>query len=66
MPLRDSIPEIEQRAATDPERWQVGTGGWVLLTFPPADAPRIADLRRWITESFRLLAPTKIVAQFDD
>lgn len=63
--LADSIPEVEQRAATDPDRWQVGTGGWVLLTFPPSDAPKIADLRRWITESFRLLAPKKIVAEYD-
>ena len=63
--LDASISDLEQRAVSDPERWQVGKGGWVLVKFPPSDAPKIADLRRWITESFRLLAPKKIVAEFD-
>lgn len=63
--LGDSIPEVENRAAAEPDRWQVGKGGWVLVTFPPDDGPEIADLRRWITESFRLLAPKKVLAQFD-
>lgn len=63
--LDESIPDLEARAALDPERWQVGKGGWVLLTFPPTDAPKVAELRGWITESFRLLAPKKIVAQLE-
>lgn len=63
--LAESIPELEARAVDAPEQWQVGKGGWVLLKFSPDDAPDAADLRRWITESFCLLAPKKIVAQFD-
>lgn len=63
--LADSIPELAARAKVDPEVWQVGSGGWVLITFSPSNAPKIADLRRWVTESFRLLAPKKLVARLD-
>ena len=54
--LDESISELKAYAADDPEGWQVGSGGWVLVTFAPSDAPKVADLRRWITESFRLRA----------
>ncbi len=64
--LDASIPDLEARAVDQPDRWQVGKGGWVLLTFPPADAPNDDDLHRWITESFRLLVPKKVVALLDD
>jgi len=63
--LESSIPDLEERSSADSDRWQVGKGGWVLLKFPPGDAPKIAELRGWITESFRLLAPRKVVAQLD-
>jgi hypothetical protein len=63
--LGDSIPDIEASADVDPDRWQVGSNGWVLLTFPPDDAPTTTDLEFWVTESFRLLAPKRIVARFD-
>jgi len=63
--LGDSIADLEQRAVADADRWQVGKGGWVLLTFPPGDAPKVADLRRWVTESFGLLAPKNVVALLD-
>jgi hypothetical protein len=64
--LGDSIPEIAKLAKTDPDRWQVGKGGWALLRFDPDNPPPNDDLERWITESFRLLAPKKIVAQLAD
>lgn len=60
-----SIPELAKLADSDPERFQVGKGGWALLRFPPDDPPEVADLERWITESFLLLAPKKVVALLD-
>lgn len=63
--LGASIPEIAEKAADDPDGWEVGTGGWTLITFAPTAAPPIADLRRWITESFLLLAPKKVSAKLD-
>lgn len=63
--LADSVPDIEARAEGDPDSWQVGTGGWTLITFSPSKAPPIAELRRWVTESFHLLAPKKVVAKLN-
>lgn len=58
--LDASIPDINQRAKTDPDRWQAGKSGWCLFRFNPADPPASQDLQRWITESFFLLAPKKV------
>lgn len=63
--LDASIPEIEERSKDDPDAWQVGTGGWTLIRFSPKSPPPVADLRRWITESFHLLAPKKVIAKLD-
>ena len=63
--LDASVPEIETLAKEDPDRWQVGKGGWVMLRFSPDSPPPVTDLQRWITESFHLLAPKKIVALLD-
>ncbi len=63
--LQGSLPEVSARAEDDPDGYQVGAGGWTLITFAPSKAPAIADLRRWVTESFQLLAPKKIVAKLN-
>lgn len=57
--LKDSIDEVN-------ERFDLGSSGWTMLAFPPDDAPPLEDLGRWIEESFRLLAPKKIVAELND
>ncbi|MGI9596861.1 MAG: MmcQ/YjbR family DNA-binding protein [Acidimicrobiales bacterium] len=58
--LAASIPEIAARAEDEPDRWEVGKGGWTMLRFPPDDPPPTDDLERWVTESFFLLAPKKV------
>ncbi len=63
--LDGSVPEIETNAADDPDHWQVGKGGWTLIKFQPRHPPPVADLERWITESFHLLAPKKVIAKLD-
>lgn len=63
--LSDSIPAIAALEAADPKRYSVGKGGWAMLRMAPADPPALDDLEAWIIESFRLLAPKKIVAQLD-
>ncbi len=60
--LDAAVPEIQALAKDDPERWQVGSNGWALLRFAPDSPPPIPDLERWITESFHLLAPKKVIA----
>jgi hypothetical protein len=64
--LDASLPEIQALAETDPRRWDVGMGGWTMLRFSPDDPPDTMDLERWITESFMLLAPKKVLALLED
>lgn len=63
--LDASLPEVRRLAEDDPERWEVGTAGWTMIRFSPKKPPPVADLRRWITESFHLLAPKKVIAKLD-
>ena len=63
--LGASIDELVRRAESQPDRYQVGTAGWTMLRFDPDDPPAPDDLETWIVESFRLLAPAKIVATLD-
>lgn len=60
-----SRSEFEELGANDPDRWQIGKAGWAMLRFAPDAPPSEPDLCRWITESFRLLAPKRLVNEFD-
>lgn len=40
--------------------------GWALKVFSPDDPPTTAELKRWIDESFRLLAPKRVQKLLDD
>ena len=60
--LRESLPEATRLASREPGRYRVGGHGWVTMTLS-ADEPMLLDvLERWIDESYRLLAPAKLVA----
>lgn len=58
--LDASIPEIQKRAKSEEKAWDVGKGGWTMLRFAPENPPPAADLERWVTESFMLLAPKRV------
>lgn len=60
--LGASLGEAAKLAAKEPDRYQVGSSGWVSIKFG-ADAPPPLDvLERWIDESYRLLVHKKLVA----
>lgn len=40
--------------------------GWTLAVFAPDDPPPTVELERWIDESFRLLAPRRVLKLLDD
>lgn len=63
--LSDALPEVELLAETQPERFQVGRGGWTLVVFPPDDPPSADQTARWITDSYRLLAPKRLSRELD-
>jgi predicted DNA-binding protein (MmcQ/YjbR family) len=49
----------------EPTGYGLGRSGWMTASFPePADAP-IALLLQWIDESYRVIAPKKLVAVLD-
>lgn len=64
--------EAEGLHRRDEQARQEGTGtvrcgdrGWTLIRFPPNKPPPLKDLKRWITESFYLLARKKVIALLD-
>ena len=61
--LKDSLDEAESLAAESPENFDVGMHGWTLVTFPHSRSPPRGLMKRWIDESFRLLAPRSLVAE---
>ena len=60
--LRESLPEATELATAEPKRYGVGVHGWVSATFRRDESPPPGLLERWIDESYRLLAPRKLVA----
>jgi predicted DNA-binding protein (MmcQ/YjbR family) len=49
-----------------PAGYGMGKHGWVTMRFAPGERVPFVDLTDWIDESFRAIAPKKIVAFLDD
>jgi hypothetical protein len=60
--LGDSLAEATKLAAKAPDRYEVGMHGWVKLTFSNDESPSLDLRKRWVDESYRLLAPKKLLA----
>ena len=63
--LDASVPDLAERAIDQPEMYEVGKGGWAMIRFAPDAAPAVTDLETWLVESFRLLAPKRVVAKLE-
>jgi predicted DNA-binding protein (MmcQ/YjbR family) len=46
----------------EPTGYGLGRAGWVTATFGPREPPPVEMLRSWIDESYRAVAPKKLVA----
>lgn len=46
----------------EPTHYGLGRSGWVTASFGPKDRPPLEVLRSWIDESYRAVAPKKLVA----
>ena len=44
-----------------PTGYGLGKSGWVTATFGPRQPPRLPMLKQWIDESYRAVAPKKLV-----
>jgi hypothetical protein len=56
--LDDSLGEAKKLAAKEPEIFEVGGGGWVLVRYAGAKMAK-GLLERWIGESHRLMTEPK-------
>jgi len=48
-----------------PTGYGLGKSGWVSATFGPEDRPPVEILKSWILESYRAIAPKKLLAGLD-
>jgi predicted DNA-binding protein (MmcQ/YjbR family) len=48
-----------------PTGYGLGKSGWVTAQFGPADAVPVDRLCEWVDESYRAVAPKKLVAELD-
>lgn len=64
--LSESLPEAEELAAGSPENYFVGKHGWTTLRFENGAGPDQRMLKRWVTESFCLLAPKTVLRTFKE
>lgn len=48
---------------TEPTGYGLGKSGWVSARFGPRETPPLDLLQEWIDESYRAIAPKKLIAQ---
>ena len=51
---------------TEPTHYGLGKSGWVSASFAGKDNPPLDVLRFWVDESFRAIAPKKLLAALPD
>jgi predicted DNA-binding protein (MmcQ/YjbR family) len=50
---------------TEPTHYGLGKHGWVTARFPSAPAKSLDAFKMWVEESYRAVAPKKLVARLD-
>lgn len=67
--LSVKLPETAEDALglpfTKPTGYGLGKSGWVSATFEPGDEPPVGILETWILESYRAIAPKKLLAELE-
>lgn len=68
--LSVKLPESSLMALSlpfaSPTAYGLGKSGWVSARFRPRERPPVELLRRWIDESYRAVAPKKLVASLPE
>ena len=69
MSLSLKLPESSEAALdlpfAKPTGYGLGKAAWVTAIFGPNDQPPMDILKAWILESYRAVAPKKLVAELD-
>jgi predicted DNA-binding protein (MmcQ/YjbR family) len=63
--LPDSGPDALDLPFAKPTGYGLGKAGWVSATFEAGDRPPVEILKTWILESYRVIAPKKLLAKLD-
>jgi predicted DNA-binding protein (MmcQ/YjbR family) len=63
--LPESAPEVLELPNAEPAGYGLGKSGWVLLRYAPGEAVPLDNVREWIVESYRAVAPKKLLKQLD-
>lgn len=63
--LDESHAAVAKRPFASPTGYGLGKSGWLTLRFDLDESPTVAELEAWIEESYRLIAPKKLLKQFD-
>ena len=63
--LPDSGEEALTMSFTQPTGYGLGKAGWVSSSFAPGEQPPLDILCDWIEESYRTIAPKKLVAELE-
>ncbi len=49
----------------EPTGYGLGKSGWVTFNFPAEDKPPLDPLKRWVLESYRAVAPKRLLAELE-
>ena len=60
--LPQSADDVLELNSCAPTGYGLGKSGWVTITMGQSDSPDAVTLRAWILESYRAIAPKKLVA----
>ena len=63
--LPQSLEDALALEYTEPTHYGLGKHGWVTVHLDQAPNISIEMLKRWIAESYRAVAPKKLIAQLD-
>ena len=63
------LPESRYQALElpfcEPTHYGLGKSGWVTASFGPHLSPPMELVKRWVEESYRAIAPKKLIARLD-
>ena len=63
--LRESHEEALGVPGAEPTSYGLGKSGWVTIPLGNPKAPSLGVLTDWVEESYRTIAPKKLVAELD-
>ncbi len=66
MKLPHSAAQALKNSWAEPTGYGLGKHGWVSASFKPGDDPPLGLLQQWLEESYRCIAPKKLLKLLDE